>query len=72
MNTKNKEEKIKEYIKDMTMIEDLTNQEINIMLYSFEDNEKYEKQYLLLRIAELEINAIRSKRNHKTYKNIKH
>ena len=72
MNTKNKEEKIKEYIKDMTMIEDLTNQEINIMLYSFEDNEKYEKQYLLLKIAELEINAIRSKRNHKTYKNIKH
>ena len=72
MNTKKKEEKIKEYIKDMTMIEDLTNQEINIMLYSFEDNEKYEKQYLLLKIAELEINAIRSKRNHKTYKNIKH
>lgn len=72
MNTKNKEEKIKEYIKDMTMIEDLTDQEINIMLYSFEDNEKYEKQYLLLRIAELEINDIRSKRNHKTYKTIRH
>lgn len=69
MNKKNKEEKIKEYIKNMTMIEDLTQEEINIMLYSFEDNEKYEEQYLLLRIAELEINAIRSKRNHK---NIKH
>ena len=54
----------------MTTIEDLTDQEINIMLYSFEDNEKYEKQYLLLRIAELEINAIRSKRNHKTIKTL--
>lgn len=72
MNTKNKEEKIKEYIKEMTMIENLTDQEINIMLYSFEDNEKYEKKYLLLKIAELEINDIRSKRNHKTYKNIRY